>query len=127
LAALAPRAGPTVSAWRYRAAGHPPATDMPDRNRNIPRLGGIRSKTLTTNEKEMELRAARYKSPSVAWAPSCSHGLDVAVAAIVVIATVIWSTTDYSRTASKSDQTTGQSTPAGQPWSGPPGPPSAPQ
>jgi cytosine/uracil/thiamine/allantoin permease len=52
----------------------------------------------------------------------------VAVAAIVVIATVIWSTTDYSRTASKSeDQTTGQSTPAGQPWSGPPGPPSAPR
>jgi cytosine/uracil/thiamine/allantoin permease len=52
----------------------------------------------------------------------------VAVAAIVAIATVIWSTTDYSRTASKTeDQTTGQSTPAGRPWSGPPGPPSAPR
>ena len=51
-----------------------------------------------------------------------------AVAAMLVIATVIWSTTDYSRTASKSeDQTTGQSTPAGRPWSGAPGPPSAPR
>ena len=49
-------------------------------------------------------------------------------AAILVIATVIWSTTDYSRTAINSeDQTTGQSTPAGRPWSGPPGPPSAPR
>jgi hypothetical protein len=47
-----------------------------------------------------------------------------AVAAMLVIAAVIWSTTDYSRTASKSeDLTTGQSTPAGRPWSGPPGPP----
>jgi hypothetical protein len=51
-----------------------------------------------------------------------------AVAAMLVIAAVIWSTTDYSRTASKSeDQTTGQSTPAGRPWSGPPGPPSPPR
>jgi cytosine/uracil/thiamine/allantoin permease len=52
----------------------------------------------------------------------------MALAAIVVIAVLIWSTTDYSRTATKSeDQTTGQSTPAGQPWSGPPGPPSTPR
>ena len=63
--ARAPRGGPTVSASRCQAAGLPPATDMPDGNRNIPRLGGVRSKTLTANEKKWSCSmsgAAVYRS-----------------------------------------------------------------